>query len=263
MVKNRLIPVLLLKDGYLVRSESFSIHQILGNPIHEVERFNHWNVDELIYLDISDDEVYFEQRNDTRVKSTNDILSILEEVSKTCFMPLTVGGKIKTIQDIRERLKRGADKVAINTAAFENPSLITEAAEMFGSQCLVISVDVRKKDNGTYEVFYDHGRKGTGLTPIECVKELERLGAGEILLHSIDRDGTADGYDIELIQSVANSTSLPVICCGGAGKLADFPKGILQGHASAVAAANIFHFMELSDRQIKKTMKRAGVNVRL
>lgn len=262
MVKNRLIPVLLLKDGYLVRSESFKVHQRLGNPIHEVERFNHWNVDELIYLDISDDEVYYDQRNDTRVKSNNDILSILEEVSKTCFMPLTVGGKIRTIQDIRERLKRGADKIAINTAAFETPELITQAAEVYGSQCVVISVDVKKNGNGDYEVYYDHGRKPTGMTPIECVKKMEQLGAGEILLHNIDRDGTADGYDLELIRSVVRSTDLPVIACGGVGRLEDYAKGILDGEASAVAAANIFHFMELSDRRGKKAMKQAGVNVR-
>jgi cyclase len=263
MIKNRLIPVLLLKDGYLVRSEAFHIHQILGNPIHEVERFNHWNVDELIYLDISEDEVYMHQRNDTRVKSTNDILSILEEVSKTCFMPLTVGGRIRTIQDIRERLKRGADKICINTAAFETPELVTEASIMFGSQCVVISVDYKRNLNGQYEVYYDHGRKGTGLHPIECVKEMERLGAGEILLHNIDRDGSAEGYDLELVESVVSASLLPVITCGGVGRLEDFAKGILQGKASAVAAANNFHFMELSDRRGKKTMAKAGVNVRL
>lgn len=263
MVKNRLIPVLLLKDGYLVRSEHFHIHQILGNPIHEVERFNHWNVDELIYLDISEDESFIDQRNDTRVKSTNDILTLLEEVSKTCFMPLTVGGRIRSIQDIRERLKRGADKIAINTAAFETPELISEAAKIFGSQCVVISVDVRKHPNGEYEVFYDHGRKASGLTPIDCVKRVEQLGAGEILLHNINLDGTADGYDIDLIRSVVESTQLPVIACGGVGRLEDFATGILKGHASAVAAANIFHFMELSDRRGKKTMFKAGVNVRV
>jgi cyclase len=262
MVKNRLIPVLLLKDGYLVRSENFSIHQILGNPIHEVERFNHWNVDELIYLDISEDDVYYGQRNDTRVKSAMDILTVLEEVSKTCFMPLTVGGRIRSIQDIRERLKRGADKVAINTAAFEMPELIQEAALVYGSQCIVISIDVRKNAQGQYEVYYDHGRKATGETPIECIQRMEKLGAGEILLHNIDRDGTAEGYDLELIKMVSESTSLPVIALGGVGNFKDYAKGVIEGNASAVAAANIFHFMELTDRRGKKAMKQAGVNVR-
>lgn len=252
----------MLKDGHLVRSETFSVHQILGNPIHEVERFNQWNVDELIYLDISEDETFDNQRNDTRVKRQSDILHLLEEVSKTCFMPLAFGGKIKTVQDIRERLKRGADKVVINTAACENPEFITEAAQIFGSQCIVISIDYKKNQEGKYEVFYDHGRKGTGLHPIEWAKEVEKLGAGEIFLHNIDRDGTAEGYDTELIRSVVESTQLPVIACGGVGRLEDFAKGITEGGASAVSAANIFHFIELSDRNAKKVMKKRGINVR-
>lgn len=262
MLKNRLIPVLLIKDGYLVRSEGFHMHQILGNPIHEVERFNHWNVDELIYLDISEDNTYDEQRNDTRVKSSEDILKVIQEVSKTCFMPLSVGGGIRTIHDIRERLKRGADKVVINTAAYTNPKLITEAANKFGSQCIIISVDVRKNIKGEYETYYNHGREATGIHPIEYIKQVEALGCGEIFLHMIDRDGTAEGYDLELIKLVTESTSLPIIACGGVGKLTDFAEGVLVGEASAVSAANIFHFIELSDRRAKKIMKQAGVNIR-
>lgn len=263
MVKHRLIPVLLLKDGYLVRSEDFSVHQILGNPIHEVERFNHWNVDELIYLDITEDDSFYMQRNDTRVKSTTDMLALLEEISKTCFMPLTVGGRIRTIQDIRERLKRGADKISINTSAIETPDLINEAAAIFGSQCVVISVDVRKHDDGSYVVYYDHGRKSTGRDPFSFIEEMERRGAGEILLHMIDRDGKAQGYDLELIRAIADHTTIPVIACGGVGRLEDFSNGITEGHASAVSAANIFHFIELSDRRAKKTMRKAGINIRI
>jgi cyclase len=264
LVKNRLIPVLLLKDGYLVRSEDFRVHQIIGNPIHEVERFNHWNVDELIYLDISEDDSFIGQRNDTKIKSNTDMLTVLEEVSKTCFMPLAVGGRIRTIQDIRERLKRGADKIIINTMAFENPEFVREAARMFGSQCIVISVDVRKNPTtGEYQVYADHGRKATGMDPVGCVKEMERLGAGEIFLHMIDRDGSAEGYDLELVSRVANATTLPVIACGGVGRLEHFAEGVLKGQASAVSAANIFHFIELSDRRAKKTMKKHGVNVRI
>ncbi|MEC0143666.1 imidazole glycerol phosphate synthase subunit HisF [Paenibacillus alginolyticus] len=255
--------MLLMKDGYLVRSEDFITHQIIGNPVHEVERFNQWNVDELIYLDISEDEVYYDQRNDTRVKSSLSMMEILEEVSKTCFMPLTVGGKIRNIQDIRDRLKMGADKVAMNTAAINNPELVREAAFIFGSQCIVISVDVRMNAKGRYEVYGEHGRIATGEDPIHFIRRMEQLGAGEILLHSIDRDGVAEGYDIELIQKVVNSTKLPVIALGGVGRLQHFSQGILKGGASAVAAANIFHFMELSDRNAKKTMKKDGVNVRL
>jgi cyclase len=262
MLKKRLIPCLLLQNGLLVRSETFSIHQILGNPIHEVERFNQWSVDELIYLDITRDDNYDLRRDDQKVKTLVDPLQILEAVSKTCFMPLTFGGRIRTIDDMRVRFARGADKITLNTAAIDNPDLLVEGARTFGNQAMVVSIDVRRHPDGKCEVFADGGRRPTGSEPTQWAKQVEALGAGEILLNSIDRDGLARGYDLELIGAVARATSIPIIACGGVGRYEDFAKGIQAG-ASAVSAANIFHFKELSDRNAKRTMKAAGIDVRI
>lgn len=262
MLKKRLIPCLLLQNGLLVRSETFSIHQILGNPIHEVERFNHWSVDELIYLDITRDDNYDLRRDDQKVKTLADPLQILDAVSKTCFMPLTFGGRIRTIEDMRVRFARGADKITLDTAAVDNPDLLVEGARTFGSQAMVVSIDVRRHADGKCEVFVDGGRRATGYEPTHWAKQVEALGAGEIFLHSIDRDGTARGYDLELIGAVARATSIPIIACGGVGRYEDFAKGIQAG-ASAVSAANIFHFKELSDRNAKRTMRAAGIDVRI
>lgn len=262
MLKKRLIPCLLLKNGLLIRSESFSIHQILGNPIHEVERFNEWNVDELVYLDITRDEQYDLRRDDMKVKSLRDPLEILAHVSRTCFMPLTFGGRIRTVDDMRVRLNGGADKITLNTAAVETPDLITEGARNFGSQAIVVSIDVLRHESGRTEVFTHGGTKATGRDPVEWAREVERLGAGEIFLNSIDRDGTGRGYDLDLVSAVAHATSIPVIACGGVGRYEDFTAGIRAG-ASAVSAANIFHFKELSDRNAKRTMRAGGVDVRL
>lgn len=263
MLKNRLIPCLLLQNGLLVRSEKFNVHTVIGNPVHEVERFSQWSVDELIYLDISRDDYYDQRRDDMKVQRITSVLEILEEVAKTCFMPLTFGGRIRTTQDIHDRISRGADKVAINTIALEKPQFITEAAQVFGSQCIVVSMDVKQHGAGRYEVYAHWGQGPTGLDPVSWAKEVERLGAGEIFLNSIDRDGTAEGYDLDLIGAVATAVRIPVIACGGVGRYEDFAAGVLQGKASAVSAANIFHFKELSDKNAKRAMKKAGVSVRL
>jgi cyclase len=262
MLKKRLIPVLLLQNGVLVRSEEFRIHQVIGNPIHEVERFNHWNVDELIYIDISTSDDYDQRRDDHRVKPMTDPLTILEAVSRTCFMPLTWGGRIRTLDDIRVRLQRGADKVTLNTAAFRTPWLVTEAARHFGSQAIVVSMDVFQHPDGRREVYVDGGRSATGLSPEVWAGEAERLGAGEILLQHIQRDGTARGYDLELISLVASHTNIPVIACSGVGRYEDYAAGIRAG-ASAVAAANIWHFKEMADRGGKRALAKAGIDVRL
>ncbi len=262
MLKTRLIPVLLLKNGLLVRSESFSIHQIIGNPIHEVERFNHWNVDELIYLDISREDHYDIGRNDAKIKDLGGALGILEAVSKTCFMPLTWGGRIRTLDDIRARIVRGADKVSINSQAFRTPELIRQASTSFGSQAIVVNIDVRKHEDGTYEVFIDGGDTATGMSPEVWAKRAEEYGAGEILLQSIDRDGSGMGYDLELIEAVSRVTSIPIIALGGVGSFEAYSHGVRAG-ASAVAAANLWHFKEMADRHGKQALKRAGVNVRL
>lgn len=262
MLKKRLIPCLFLKNGFLVRSEGFSQHQLLGNAIHQVERFNAWEVDELIYIDISEDEHYDLRRDDMKVKSEGDILKILEAVSKTCFMPLTFGGKIRTLQDVHDRISRGADKVTINTQAILNPGFITEGARSFGSQAIVVSIDVQQKADGAYEVFYNHGRTPTGMSPVEWAKKAEQYGAGEIFLNSIDRDGKAIGYDTALIRQVAEAVSIPVIACGGVGQFKHFAQGIQDGMADAVAAGNIFHFTELSGKRARKELIKAGVHVR-
>jgi cyclase len=241
MLKKRLIPVLLLRGGLLVRSELFKIHQIIGNPIHEVERFNEWNVDELVYLDITGDESYDLRREDHRIKGLDDPLMILDAVSKTCFMPLTWGGRIRSVEAMRERFNRGADKIILNTA--------------------VISIDVLRHEDGRAEVFTEGGKTPTGKTPVEWAKEVEDRGAGEILLQSIDRDGTGRGYDLDLIHAIASTTSIPVIACSGVGRFEHYADGIRAG-ASAVAAANIWHFKELTDRAGKRAMAKAGIEVR-
>jgi len=245
----------------LVRSEAFRIHQALGNPIHEVARFNEWNVDELVYLDISQDNQYDLRRDDHKVRGLADPLEILDAVSRTCFMPLTWGGRIRSLTDIRERISRGADKVAINTAAVRTPELITEGARVFGSQAIVISIDAFRHYDGRTEVFVAGGREATGMAPDTWAREAERRGAGEILLQSMDRDGTGLGYDLELIRSVVSATTIPVIACGGVGVYEHYAAGVQAG-ADAVAAANIWHFKELSDRNGKRALARAGVNVR-
>ncbi len=262
MLKKRLIPVLLLQGGLLVRSESFKIHQIIGNPIHEVERFNEWNVDELVYLDITRDGSYHIGRMDSRVKDLGDPLDILEAVSRTCFMPLTWGGRIRTLEDMRARFSRGADKITINSQAHENPDLITQSAKTFGSQAIVVSIDSIMHDDGRREVMSHGGRTSTGRMPQDWAREAEDRGAGELLLQSIDRDGAGKGYDLDLISAVCGAVSIPVIACSGVGRFEDYAKGIAAG-ASAVAAANLWHFKELADRAGKRALARAGVNVRL
>jgi cyclase len=260
MLRTRLIPVLLLQNGMLVRSESFSIHQVVGNPIHEAKRFNEWNVDELIYLDISRDGSYDLRRDDHKVKNLSEPMQILEEVSKTCFMPLTWGGRIRSIDDMRLCFRNGADKVAINTGAFRTPQLIREGANAFGAQAVVVCIDVRRTKRG-FEVFIDGGREGTGRDAASWAKEAVSHGAGEILLQSIDRDGVATGYDLDLIRAVAQVSSVPVIALGGVGRYENYAEAVKAG-ADAVAAANIFHFKELSDRNGKRAMAKAGLNVR-
>lgn len=261
MLKTRLIPVLLLKNGVLVRSEGFNIHQVIGNPIHEVERFNEWNVDELLYVDISRDDEYDLRRNDSKVTELTDPLQILERVSKTCFMPLTWGGRIRSVEHMRERFSRGADKITINSAAIENPELITEGARLFGSQAIVVSVDAKKRGPDDYEVIADCGRTATGMSVVEWVAKAEQAGAGEIFLQSIDEDGMAEGYDCKLISQVCKSVEVPVICCSGVGQFEDYADGVEAG-ASAVAAANLWHFKELADRAGKRALAKAGVSVR-
>ncbi len=263
MLKKRLIPCLFLMNGLLVRSEKFEFHQILGNPIHQVERYNEWSIDELIYIDISRENYYDLRRDDMKVKSENSLLNIISEISKKCFVPLTFGGGIRTINDIKNRIRYGADKVTINSIAIENPEFIKESAKIFGSQCIVVSMDVKKNEKGEYEVYKKFGQIPTGMHPVDWAKKVEELGAGEIFLNSIDKDGTGEGYDLELIKMVSEATNIPLIACGGVGKFEDFIDGIKIGKASAVAAGNIFNFTEISTINAKKLMKKKEIDVRI
>lgn len=262
MLKTRLIPVLLLQDGHLVRSERFREHQIIGDPLHEVERFIEWNVDEIIYLDITRGDHYAACRDDQKVAGLGDRLAILDAVSRRCFVPLTWGGHLSTVEQMRACLERGADKIAVNSAALARPALLTEAAETFGSQAVVVGIDVERAADGRLEVFTDGGRTTTGRNPAAWAREAADRGAGEVLLQSIDRDGSGRGYDVDLIREVAAAVSIPVIACGGVGRYEDYADGVRAG-ADAVAAANIFHFKEAADRNGKRALRSAGVDVRM
>ena len=260
MLKKRLIPTLFLKNGLIVRSENFNYHQNIGNAVAEAKRYSDWNVDELIYIDISRERYYDLRRNDLKVKSESDIFNLVAEISKVCFMPLTFGGWIRTIDDIRRRIQGGADKVTINTAAIEDPSFIEKCSTTFGSQCIVVSIDYKYID-GKPKVFKG-GLIETGLDPVDWAKEVEKRGAGEIFLNSIDRDGVAEGYDIPYIKSVVDAVNIPVIACGGAGDFYDFVDLAKQTNVSAIAAGNIFHFTELSYPRAKDLLLKNNVNVR-
>lgn len=261
MLKTRLIPVLLLKNGQLVRSEDFKTHQIIGDPIHEVKRFNEWNVDELVYIDITQGEYSFQARSDHKTGHMNGPLDTLSAVSKTCFVPLTWGGRIRTYEDAAARFSHGADKITLNTALFETPDLVGKIAENYGAQAVVASIDVLRHDDGSCELYTRSDTADKTLKPSEWAKKIEGLGAGEIFLQAVHKDGKGTGYDLSLIEDIAHAVSIPVIACSGVGVYEHYAKAIDAG-ASAVAAANIWHFKEMSDRNGKRALKRAGAHIR-
>jgi len=252
MLKKRLIPCILVRDNLLVQSINFSKYLPIGKPKIAIEYFNRWDVDEIVVLDITPNK-----------KDHENLIHLTEHISKIAFVPLTVGGGVKSTEDINKLLKAGADKVSINTNAVLNPEFITKASKVFGSQDIVISIDVKTDIDNNYEVYIFGGREKTGIDPFTWSKKIEKLGAGEILLNSIDRDGMKNGYDIQLIRSVVDSVNIPVIAIGGVGKISDIPLGITEGNADAVAAANIFQYLEHSTIQAKAAMKNAGINVRI
>jgi imidazoleglycerol phosphate synthase cyclase subunit len=263
MQRPRLIPVILLKNGLIVRSQLFRIHQVIGNPVSTIQRLSNWNVDELILLDISKDDYHDMRRDDMAVSyASTATLDVLKQIADVCFMPLAVGGRIRTVDDMRQRLAVGADKCVINSQALATPGLITEGAREFGAQCMVVSIDALRHPDGRYEVFSQGGRKAMGLDPATWARQAAERGAGEILINSIDRDGSGWGYDIDLIRKVTSAVSIPVIACGGVGKYEDFPKAVSEGGANAAAAANIFHFFELSYPNAKKACLEAGLPMR-
>jgi cyclase len=261
MKKNRLIPVLLLKNGWLVQSKGFNCYQNLGNPVTSVKRFSEWASDELIYLDISKDDTYDMRRDDLGHSNRSSFLEIIKDVSKVTFMPITVGGKIKTLKDIEIRLSIGADKVSINSQALLYKNFIRQAAKEFGSQCIVISIDV-KIINGKYRVMAGGGSKNTGYDPIEWAKIIESLGAGEILLNSIDRDGMRNGYEVRLLKEVSEAVKIPIIACGGVSEWVHLAEALEKTRVDAVAAANVFQYIDQSVYLAKKYLYEKNYNVR-
>ena len=261
MKKHRLIPVLLLKNGWLVQSKGFSHYQNLGNPTTAVRRISEWGSDELIYLDISKNEQYDIRRTDQNYPNRETLLEIIEDVSKVTFMPITVGGKIKTLSHIEERLKFGADKISINTQAILEPKFIGHAAREFGAQCIVVSIDAKLKDRNY--LVYNHKKScPTERDVLDFSKQVESMGAGEILLNSVDRDGMGNGYDLNLLNLVTDEVKIPVIACGGVGEWHHFKEAFVEANVDAVAAANIFHYRDQSVYLAKKHLYESKMRVR-
>ncbi|MBP6941858.1 MAG: imidazole glycerol phosphate synthase subunit HisF [Syntrophorhabdaceae bacterium] len=261
MKKKRIIPILLLRNGWLVQSKSFSRYQNLGNPLTAVKRLSEWGSDEIIYLDISREARYDLRRDDLGHPNRHDLFEIIKDVSKVTFMPITIGGRIRLLKDIERRLILGADKISINTVAIENPAFISEASYEFGSQCIVISIDVKMMDN-QYRVFANGGTQQTHYSAVEWAKEAESRGAGELLINSIDRDGRKNGYDIALLKQITDNVNVPVIACGGVGEWEHFAEALEQTKVDAVAAANIFHYSDQSVYLARKYLYQKGLNVR-
>jgi imidazole glycerol-phosphate synthase subunit HisF len=256
MFKVRVIPCLDVKDGRVVKGVNFVNLRDAGDPVEAAIAYDEAGADELTFLDITASH-----------EDRGIMLDVVQRTAEACFMPLTVGGGVRTIDDIRALLSSGADKVSINTAAVARRAFVKEAAEKFGDQCIVVAIDAKRvsqpAEAGRWEIFTHGGRNPTGLDAVDYAREVVALGAGEILLTSMDRDGTRQGFDIALTRAVADAVSAPVIASGGVGNLEHMVEGIRDGHASAVLAASIFHFGEFSVRDAKNFMARAGLPVRL
>lgn len=251
MLKIRVIPTLLWKGPGLVKGTGFDSWRRIGTLLPAIRVYNTRDVDELILLDIEAN-----QTNDPPDDAT------IRDIAPHCTVPLTVGGGITCLDHIRRLLQAGADKVAINSAAFETPSLIREAAHRFGSQCIVVSIDARRHEDGHYECFTHSGTRATGLSPEKAARKMAALGAGEILITSIERDGTLKGYDIPLIKSICDAVDIPVIASGGAGSYADLTRAVSEGGACAIAAASMFHFTEQTPAGARQALLDAGIPVR-
>ena len=252
MLKKRLIACLVVRDGLIVQSIGFRRYLPIGRPRIAIEFVARWDVDEIVVLDMSA----------TRQRRSPD-LDVIGMAVERCFVPLTIGGGIRSLAQVQDVMRAGADKIAINTMAVESPEFISRCADAYGSQCIVVSVDARETEPGRYEVFTDSGSHATGLEVSAWAAQAEQFGAGEIFINSIDRDGSKRGYDLELVKRVTAAVSIPVIACGGIGNYRHFAPGIQEGGASAVAAANIFHYVEHSTILAKAHLRRAGVDVRL
>ncbi len=248
----RIIPCLDVTAGRVVKGINFVELRDAGDPVEIARRYDEQGADELTFLDIT--------------ASSDDrdlILHIIEDVASQVFIPLTVGGGVREVDDVRRLLNAGADKVSINTSAVTNPQLVADAANKYGSQCIVVAIDAKRGESGNWEVFTHGGRRATGLDAIDWAKKMQALGAGEILLTSMDRDGTKVGFDLPLTRAVSDAVSIPVIASGGVGSLQDLADGIVQGHADAVLAASIFHYGQHSVQEAKRFMAQQNIPVRL
>ena len=253
MLKTRIIPCLDIDKGRVVKGVNFVDIVDAGDPVEQAKAYNEQGADELCFLDITATH----ERRDT-------IIHMVEDVAAEVFIPLTVGGGISDISHIRNLLNAGADKVSINSAAVKNPNFVREAAEKCGSQCIVVAIDAKAKEDGSegWEIFTHGGRKGTGIDAVEWAIKMAEYGAGEILLTSMDRDGTKAGFNLPLTRAVSDAVKIPVIASGGVGNLDHLVEGVTEGHASAVLAASIFQFGEYTIQQAKDAMKKAGVPAR-
>ena len=252
----RIIPCLDVDNGRVVKGVQFVDIRDAGNPVEVAKRYDEQGADEITFLDIT-----------ATADNRNTTIHMVEEVASQVFIPLTVGGGIRSVDDVRNMLNAGADKVAINSAAIFNPAFVQEACQTFGSQCIVVAIDAKKVslkgEENKWEIFTHGGRKETGIDAVEWATKMERLGAGEILLTSMDRDGTKIGFDLELTRTIADSVNIPVIASGGVGELYHLVKGVTEGHAEAVLAASIFHFGQHTIQEAKQAMTDNGIEVRL
>lgn len=252
MLAKRIIPCLDVTGGRVVKGTNFVDLRDAGDPVEIARRYDEQGADELTFLDI------------TATSDERDlILKVIEDVAAQVFIPLTVGGGVRKAEDVRRLLNAGADKVSINSAGVNNPDLIAETSSIYGSQAIVVAIDAKRRGDGTWEVYTRGGRTPTGIDAVEWAKKVEKLGAGEILLTSMDGDGTTAGFDLELTRAVSDSVSIPVIASGGVGNLQHLVDGIVVGHADAVLAASIFHFGEYTIEEAKRYMQDRGIPVRL
>lgn len=252
MLKARIIPCLDVKDGRVVKGVSFLDLVDAGDPIEQAKIYNDQGADELCFLDITASH-----------ENRETILDVVSRTASQVFMPLTVGGGVRTLEDIRKLLEAGADKISINSAAIKNPEFVKHASNKCGSQCIVVAIDAKQTAPDTWEIFTHGGRNATGIDAVEWAKRVESYGAGELLLTSMDRDGTKKGFDIALTRKISDAVSIPVIASGGVGTLEHMVEGIKEGHASAVLAASIFHFGIYTIAQAKKHLQQAGIPVRM
>ena len=252
MLAKRIIPCLDVKAGRVVKGINFEGLRDAGDPVEIARRYDEQGADELTFLDIT-------ASSDER----DIIIHVVEQVAEQVFIPLTVGGGVRVVDDVRRLLNAGADKVSMNTAAVQNPQLVADASGKVGSQCIVVAIDAKRSSDGRWEVFTHGGRKGTGLDAVEWARRVQELGAGEILLTSMDRDGTKIGFDLPLTRAISDAVDIPIIASGGVGTLAHLAEGVLEGRADAVLAASIFHYGDHTVREAKEYMRSRGIEVRL